>query len=161
MKRLANREAKISEIESRLSTLRMTASYGTQCTAIAKLELQLSMLYSQSGDKQKGEELLEQANKTLSDPLCIASKEKRAMQRYIENYKANPGLANIGNMPTIYKYLSMIVLLGGYVILYFASTIYPITSNEYLVGILAIFVLSMLINFFVRSRYVSRANARQ
>lgn len=157
---LASKEEKIGLLESQLSSMRMTASYGTNCTQIARIELQLSMLYNQTGNKTRGDELVDEAFKTLNDPLCVATKDKNSMLRYIENYKSNPRLAALGSMPAIYRYLSMIVLLGGYLALYLASTIIPITSNEYLVGILAIFVLSIIINFAVRAGYTSKARAR-
>jgi hypothetical protein len=161
MKRLANTEAKISKLESELSNLRLTASYGTDCTQIAKIELQLSMLYNQSGNKPKADELVEEAQKTLNDPLCQSSRDKLSMLRYIESYKSNPRLATVGSMPAIYRYLSMIVLLGGYLGLYLASTTLHMSSNDYLVGILAIFVLSIIINFAVRASYTRKVRAQQ
>jgi tetratricopeptide (TPR) repeat protein len=151
---LAGLEQKIQQLEYRLENIKMTSSDGSKCASIAKLELQLVQLYNQAGNSPKAQEMMDDAQKVLEDPMCPRTRETDSMLRYIKFYKSNPGLANVKPMPPIYRYLSLIVLAVGYLGLYLASVYVPnFPSNDYFFGILGIFVVSMAINSLVRSNY--------
>lgn len=150
-------EKRISNLENELSNLRVSSSYGSNCTEIAKIEIQLSFLYAKNGNKSRSEELLTDAKRVLNDPLCVGGKEKNSLLNYIENINPQTGLPNQLYIPRIYRYLSLIILLVGYLLVYIASlVIKSFTNEDYLIGILVVFMISMMINPLIRSRYANR-----
>jgi hypothetical protein len=150
-------EKKISKLENELSTLRMSSSYGSNCTDIAKIEIQLSFLYARNGNKSRSEELISDAKKILNDPLCIGGKEKNALLNYIDNINPDTGMPNQISIPRFYRYLSLIILLIGYLLIYVASIfIKSFTNADYMFGILIVFLISIMINPLIRSRYANR-----
>jgi hypothetical protein len=157
---LASKEDRIRELEGQLSNLRMTAGYGNSCEMIARIELQLSQLYAQTGNKAVSDQMIDEAQKTLQDPLCPRTRNTDSMLRNIEYYKSHPGVLSAQSMPAIYRYLSLIILLIGYLGLYLVYYLdhaqFP--YNDFLIGILIVFVLSIGINFAVRSRFVKRSS---
>lgn len=157
---MVSREDKIRQLEQRLSDLRMTASYGNNCDAIARLELQLFQLYHQTGNKMLADQAINEALRALQDPLCPKTRTTQSMINNIEYYKSHPQMLNAQSVPAIYRYLSIIVLIGGYAVLYAIYYGYKqyFSYNDFLIGILIIFMLSFGLNFFVRSAYTRRAS---
>ncbi|MEM0156940.1 MAG: hypothetical protein QXN26_02605 [Thermoplasmataceae archaeon] len=151
---MAGIDQKIQQLEYRLENTKMTSSDGSKCASIAKMELQLVQLYNQAGNVPKAQEMMDDAQKVLEDPMCPKTRETDSMLRYIKFYRSNPRIANVKPMPPIYRYLSLIVLAVGYLGLYLASLYVPnFPSNYYFFGILGIFVVSMAINSIIRSNY--------
>lgn len=147
-------ERKIEQLEYRLQNLKLSSGDGSNCGAIARLELQLAQLYNTSGNKAKAEEMINDAGKILEDPACPRTRQTDAMMRYIKFYKENPALADVKPLPPVYRYLSLIILGVGYIGLYLASILIPsFPTNDYFIGILGIFVISMAVNSLVRSKY--------
>lgn len=158
--KLASVDRKIQQLEAKLEVMKANSADGVNCTSIAKVELQLSQLYNQVGNRPNAEEMMSDAQKVLEDPVCPKSRETDSMLRYINFYRSNPGLANVKPLGPVYRYLSLIVLAIGYLGLYLASTLVPsFPTNDYFIGILAIFVLSMVINSMVRANYNKKIRA--
>jgi len=150
-------EKKINKLENDLNQLRLSSSYGSNCIEIAKIELQLSYLYARNGNKARADELINDAKKTLNDPLCAGGKEKNSLLNYIDNVNPSTGMPNQINIPRIYRYLSLIILLVGYLLVYLAAEfIKSFTDSDYLFGIIIVFIISMMINPLIRSRYVNK-----
>jgi hypothetical protein len=158
----SNKEERIRQLEGQLSNLRMNSSYGSNCEAIARIQLQLTQLYADVGNKMISDQMLNDANKTLQDPLCQKTKATDQMLRSIDYYKSHPGVLSMQSMPAIYRYLSLIVLLIGYLVLYMLYYLYHaiFVYNDFLIGILVVFVISIGLNFVVRNQYMRKA-ARQ
>ncbi|EQB64522.1 MAG: hypothetical protein AMDU3_IPLC00004G0100 [Thermoplasmatales archaeon I-plasma] len=158
----SNKEERIRRLEEQLTNLRTNSSYGSNCENIARVQLQLTQLYADVGNKMMSDQMLNDASKTLQDPLCQRTKATDQMLRSIEYYKSHPGMLSIQSMPAIYRYLSLIVLLIGYVVLYALYYLYHslFVYNDFLVGILIVFVISIGLNFVVRNQYMKKA-ARQ
>ncbi len=154
-----NKEERIRQLEGQLSNLRMSSSYGSNCDQIARLQLQLTQLYSDVGNKMLSDQMLSDAKKTLQDPLCVKTKATDQMMRSVEYYQSHPGMLNVQSMPAIFRYLSLIVLLVGYGVLYALYYLYRsiFVYNDFLIGILVVFVLSIGLNFAVRNSYMKRA----
>ena len=81
------------------------------------------------------------------------------MMRSVEYYQSHPGMLHMQSMPAIYRYLSLIVLLVGYGGLYLLYYMFRsfFVYNDFLAGILVVFILSIGINFLIRNRYMKRA----
>jgi hypothetical protein len=140
----------------------MTSSYGSNCESIARIQLQLTQLYAETGNKMMSDQMLDGAQKTLQDPLCPKTKAGEQMLRSVDYYRGHPGMLSMQSMPAIYRYLSLIVLLVGYLVLYVLYYMYGklFVYNDFLAGILVVFVVSIGLNFVVRNQYVKR-NSRQ
>lgn len=140
----------------------MTSSYGSNCEAIARIQLQLTQLYAVVGNKMTSDQMLRDAEKTLQDPLCPRTRTSEQMLRSIEYFKNHPGMMYSQSMPAIYRYLSLIVLLVGYLILYVLRYLFNVnfSYNYFLVGILVVFIVSIGLNFVVRNQYVRRNSGR-
>jgi MFS superfamily sulfate permease-like transporter len=119
-------------------------------------------MYADVGNKMISEQMLNDANKTLQDPLCPKTRATEQMLRSIDYYKSHPGMLTMQSMPAIYRYLSLIVLLVGYLVLYMLYYLYRsyFVYNDFLIGILVVFVLSIALNYVVRNQYMKKA-ARQ
>ena len=156
----SNKEERIRQLERQLSDLRMTSSYGSNCETIARVQLQLTQLYADVGNKILSDQMLDEAHKTLQDPLCVKTKATDQMQRNVEYYKSHPGMLNLQSMPPIYRYLSLIVLLVGYMVLYAMYYLYHafFVYNDFLIGILIVFMVSIGLNFAVRNMYIKKAS---
>jgi hypothetical protein len=140
----------------------MTSSYGSSCETIARIQLQLTQLYADVGNKAFSDQMLNDAYKTLQDPLCPRTRASEQMLRSVEYYRGHPGMLRMQSMPAIYRYLSLIVLLAGYLALYVVYYLFRayISYNDFLAGILVVFVLSIGLNFVVRNQYVKKASGR-
>ncbi|MCL5681212.1 MAG: hypothetical protein M1515_04100 [Candidatus Thermoplasmatota archaeon] len=150
-------EKKISKLENDLSNLKMSSSYGSNCIDIARIELQLSYLYARNGNKSSSAELVSDAKKTLNDPLCIGGKEKNSLLNYIDNINPSTGIPNQISIPRFYRYLSLVILLMGYLLVYLASVfIKSFTSEYFMLGIVIVFMISIAINPLIKSMYVNR-----
>lgn len=156
MSQLASKEDKIRQLENELSNSKITSSFGSNCVSIARTELQLSQLYTQTGNPGRADELMTDALKTLKDPLCVKTRQTDQMIRSIEYYKNNPGSMRTQPVPTIYRYLSLIVLIAGYGVLYLWYGASKPSYNYFLFGVLGVFVLSLVINFLIRSRFTRK-----
>ena len=93
--------------------MKMSSSYGSNCEGIARIQLQLTQLYADVGNKMISDQMLRDAQKTLQDPLCPKTKVTDQMMRSVEYYQSHPGMLHMQSMPAIYRYLSLIVLLVG------------------------------------------------
>ncbi len=155
-----SREERIRQLEGQLSSLKMSSSYGSNCESIARLQLQLAQLYAETNNRLMSDQMLGEASKTLQDPLCPKTRTTEQMLRSVEYYKTHPGILTMQSMPAIYRYLSLIVLLLGYLILYALYYLYRsyLNYNDFLIGILVIFVVSIALNFFIRNQYIKRAS---
>lgn len=158
----SSKEDRIHSLEEQLSNLKMNSSYGSNCESIARIQLQLTQLYADVGNKMLSEQMLNDAGKTLQDPLCPKTKTTEQMLRSVEYYKSHPGMLAVQSMPAIYRYLSLIVLLLGYLVLYALYYLYRsyFVYNDFLVGVLVVFVLSIGLNYVIRNQYMKKA-ARQ
>ncbi|MCW6159325.1 MAG: hypothetical protein LVQ63_07615 [Thermoplasmatales archaeon] len=155
----SNKEERIRQLEGQLSNMKMSSSYGSNCEGIARIQLQLTQLYADVGNKMISDQMLRDAQKTLQDPLCQKTKVTDQMMRSVEYYQSHPGMLHMQSMPAIYRYLSLIVLLVGYGALYLLYYVFRsfFVYNDFLAGILVVFILSIGINFLIRNRYMKRA----
>ncbi|MEM0138201.1 MAG: hypothetical protein QW100_00530 [Thermoplasmatales archaeon] len=156
---MASTEQKIENLQRQLSALRSSSSYPTNCEDIAKIDIQLAKIYASYGNTMQYQDSLEDAIRTLQDPMCPKNKRTESMIKSLEYYKDKPQLVAAANIPSVYRYLSIIVLIVGYIAIYalyyeFKNTF---TSSYFLGGIIAVFFVSMLINFAVRAKVNRRA----
>ena len=151
---MATIEEKITQLEAALENEKGKSQDGTNCVMIAKIELQLSQLYRQIGNVPKSDEMMGEAEKTLQDPTCPQTRETSRLINYVRYYKANPNIANIKPMPPLQRYMSLIILIAGYGVLYLLYFIGIITGEDMFIGIIIVFVLSMVISSMMRSRYI-------
>jgi len=62
-------------------------------------------------------------------------------------------MADVKPMPSYYRYISLIILLVGYAGIYAFSQFVKISSNDYFIGIIIVFIFSMIINSVLNSNY--------
>ncbi|MEM0346690.1 MAG: hypothetical protein QW364_05290 [Thermoplasmatales archaeon] len=156
---MASTEQKIENLQRQLSALRSSSSYPTNCEDIAKIDIQLARIYASQGNTMQYQDSLEDAIKALQDPMCQKNRRTESMIKSLEYYKDKPQVVAAANIPAIYRYLSIIVLIIGYVAIYalyyeFRNTF---TSSYFLGGIIAVFFVSIFINLAVRSKVNRRA----
>lgn len=151
---MATIEQKIGQLEIMLENEKMKGTDISNCLNIAKIELQLSQLYRQIDNVSKSDEMMNEAEKTLQDPACPQTRERGRLINYVRYYKANPNIANMKPMPALQRYLSLIVLIAGYAVIYGLYLLKIIPSTYLFIGIIIVFVLSMIISSMVRSRYI-------
>lgn len=123
------------------------------CAQVARMEIELAMLYNQSGEKARGTELIDDAYKRLDDPTCIRTRVTEGMLNYIKSYRENPQYANVKPFPQIYRYISLIVLLIGYAVIYVLDDLINFSSNDFFILIIGVFIFSMLISSVLNSNY--------
>ncbi|MEM0141639.1 MAG: hypothetical protein QXN66_06375 [Thermoplasmatales archaeon] len=157
---MANVEEKIGKLQEQLTALRSSGSYPSNCEAIARVDVQLAQLYASSGNTVQYQGSIEDAIRTLQDPMCPKNRRVESMIKSLEYYKDKPNLMVAANVPAIYRYLSLIVLLIGYVIIYALYSYYKsfFTYSYFLGGIIAVFFISIIVNFAVRGKMNRRAS---
>lgn len=160
---MANTEERIRRLQNRLAELRSSASYPNNCEAVARVDVQLAQIYASNGNTLQYQDYIEDAIRTLQDPMCPKGQRTESMIRSLEYYKDKPQLLAASNIPGIYRYLSLIVLLVGYLVVIllneFMKSVF--TENDLIGGIVVVFVLSMIINFAVRGRATRKASQQQ
>jgi len=151
---LASREDKIQYLETQIENEKIAGSGGANCVGIARKQIELSRLYRATGNVPQSDYALNEALKTLEDPMCISTNESTRLINAIKNFQSNPNMANMQKMPALYRYIGLIILLVGYGGIYLASNYLLLPSDYFLVGILVVFVLSMWIGSALRRRYI-------
>ncbi len=151
---MATIEEKITQLEAMLENEKQKGSGGSNCIVIAKLELQLSQLYRQIDNIPKSDEMTNEAQRVLEDPTCPQTRERSRLTNYVRYYKSNPNVANVKPMPALQRYMSLIVLVAGYAVIYGLYLLKLINSSYLFIGIIIVFVLSMALSSIVRSRYM-------
>jgi hypothetical protein len=119
------------------------------------MEIELTMLYNQAGEKAKAAEMIDDAYKRLEDPTCIRTRTTEGMLNYIKSYRDNPQYANIKPFPQIYRYISLVILLIGYAVIYALDDFLNFSSDDFFILIIGVFVFSMLISSVLNANYKS------
>ncbi len=144
---------RIQTLQFRIDTMKANPNSTANCSQIARMEIELAQLYNAQGEKAKASELIDDAYKRLDDPECIKNRMTDSMLNYLKQYKENPRMADVKPMPSYYRYISLIILLIGYAGIYAFSQFVKISSNDYFIGIIIVFIFSMIINSVLNSNY--------
>jgi tetratricopeptide (TPR) repeat protein len=170
---LANKQQQIQDLENQIESDRILTGDGTNCTRLATKQLKLARLYRQTGDMAKASQLMEDARKTLDDPLCPNSREKIRIQNAMaymgmgmgtpgaQQQSMNPMMMNRGQrMPAIYRFAGILILFVGYAILYIAEYLGILTSTtDFGIGIFVVFGASFVVSTILRGRYMRSRGA--
>lgn len=144
---------RIQALQFRIDTLKANQNSNVNCSQLARMEIELAQLYNAEGERSKASELIDDAYKRLDDPECIRNRMTDSMLNYLKQYKENPRMADVKPMPSYYRYISLIILLVGYAGIYAFSQFVKISSNDYFIGIIIVFIFSMIINSVLNSNY--------
>ena len=150
---MAANSRRIQTLQFRIDTMKASPNSAANCSQIARMEIELAQLYNYQGEKTKASELIDDAYKRLDDPQCIRNRMTDSMLNYLKQYRENPRMAEVKPMPTYYRYISLIILLIGYAGIYAFSLFVKISSNDYFIGIIIVFLFSMVINSLLNSNY--------
>ena len=144
---------RIQALQFRIDTLKANPNSNVNCSQLARMEIELAQLYNAEGERSKASELIDDAYRRLEDPECIRNRMTDSMLNYLKQYKENPRMADVKPMPSYYRYISLIILLVGYAGIYAFSQFVKISSNDYFIGIIIVFIFSMIINSVLNSNY--------
>ncbi|MGC8645710.1 MAG: hypothetical protein ACP5UO_05560 [Thermoplasmata archaeon] len=160
---MANVEERIRKLQNRLTELRSSGSYPSNCEAVARIDIQIAQVYASTGNTLQYQDYIQDAIRTLQEPMCPKNQRIESMIKSLEYYKDKPQLLAAGNVPGIYRYLSLIVLLVGYlIVIVLDAYLKPVfTETDFLIGIVIVFFLSIVVNFAVRGRATRRASQQQ
>jgi len=165
---LANKQQQIQDLENQIESDRILSGDGTNCTRLASKQLRLARLYRQTGDMGKATQIMDEAKKTLEDPMCPNSREKIRLQNamaYMGIGMGTPGsqqqsmnslMMNRGQrMPAIYRFAGILILFVGYAILYITEYLGILTSTtDFGIGIFIVFGASIAVSTILRGRYM-------
>ena len=116
----------------------------------------------------KATQIMDEAKKTLEDPMCPNSREKIRLQNamaYMGIGMGTPGsqqqsmnslMMNRGQrMPAIYRFAGILILFVGYAILYITEYLGILTSTtDFGIGIFIVFGASIAVSTILRGRYM-------
>ena len=165
---MANKQQQIQDLENQIESDRILSGDGTNCTRLASKQLRLARLYRQTGDMGKATQIMDEAKKTLEDPMCPNSREKIRLQNamaYMDIGMGTPGsqqqsmnslMMNRGQrMPAIYRFAGILILFVGYAILYITEYLGILTSTtDFGIGIFIVFGASIAVSTILRGRYM-------
>lgn len=168
---MANKQQQIQDLENQVESEKILSGDGTNCTRLATKQLRLARLYRQTGDMARASQMMEDAKKTLEDPLCPNSRDKIRLQNAMaymgmgtagsQQQSMNSMMMNRGQrMPAIYRFAGILILFVGYAALYVAEYLGILTSEtDFGIGIFVVFGASIVVSSILRGRYMRSRGA--
>ncbi len=136
----------------------------TNCATLARMEIELAGLYNRKGEKDRANQLLEDARNILSDSMCPDSREKRKVQsqlNFIFGTSQNPNIQVRASIPAYVRFAGLIILMVGYGILYLLNYTGILTNTEYFnIAIFAVFGVSLVAGSMIQRAYVRKIRTR-
>ncbi|MCL4322843.1 MAG: hypothetical protein M1498_00095 [Candidatus Thermoplasmatota archaeon] len=162
-------------IDEKIQTLQGQVEYEkmmpiSNCASLAKMEIELASLYNRKGEKEKANQLLEDAKDAITDPMCPESREKRRVQNqlfYILGNTggpqgiSNPNMPQRVSIPIYIRFIGLIILMGGYGVIYLLGYL-GIITNTILFDVLVfgVFMASLVLGGVIQRVYVRRSRLR-
>jgi hypothetical protein len=131
-------------------------------TKIAKMQIQLAGMYNRKGDSEKAVDMVNEADKTLADPMCPETREKRRLQGQIAYLLGRGrGTSNIPQnarkMPLYLRFSGFIILLVGYAVIGLLNLEGILISTEFFdIAIFGVFGVSIVVSSMIRSNYIRK-----
>ncbi|MCI2412589.1 hypothetical protein [Cuniculiplasma divulgatum] len=141
----------------------------SNCASLARMEIELATLYNRKGEKDKANQLLEDAKNALTDPMCPESRDKRRVLNQLSFIMGgtsgaalqNPYMQVRTSIPIYIRFMGLIILMLGYAVLYILGYFGYIT-NDILFNILVfvVFIVSLIAGSVIQRMYVRKARSR-
>lgn len=141
----------------------------SNCANLARMEIELATLYNKKGDKEKANQLLEDAKNALTDPLCPESREKRRVLNQLSFIMGGPTGAALQNpymqgrmsIPIYIRFMGLIILMLGYGSLYLLGYLGYLTSDTlFNILIFVVFIVSLVAGSVIQRMYIKRIRSR-
>jgi tetratricopeptide (TPR) repeat protein len=149
-------ERRISQLEKLLKKEKETNRDGHNDYKIGYTEFELSQLYKLSGIYAKSKEMLNEAYSILHDPYCKKGKRTDKLLGLISFCISNPGAPPLVQLPSSLRYLSPLIMLGGYVTAYISYFVGLLSFTNFFIALFGVFVASMFATGIVSSSYARR-----
>jgi len=151
-------DKRISRLEAALAREKNRRAGASNCYKLGYTMFRLAQLYTLTGSADKAKQILNEAQSIVQSPECVKNRKVERLSSAISYYLANPRAPPMIEVPFLVKYMSLIILLIGYVAAYIAYFTKAISSEFFFVTIIAVFVLSIVISSLSSITYLKRMN---
>lgn len=159
---MENIDVKIQKLQNEVEYEKMMPP--GNCVKIAKMEMELARLYQSNGDGNSAKQTLEDARSVISSPQCPRSRQKRQIEKELNQIigvSVINGNPNYVRFPLILRYSGLIILILGYLAIYLLNFFGIITNaNTETVLIYVIFAISLASSFIIRNLYMRQFRRR-